>query len=215
VLLDLDGTLSDPKAGIVACFRYAFERLGRPPPEPAVVAPWIGPPLRLIFSHLLQTEDRDLVERAVALYRERYAETGWREAKVYPGVPEGLQALKAQGWSLLVVTSKAQVFAERIVQHFGFADAIARVYGAELGGRFDDKRELMRHVLVETRLLPENAVMVGDRKEDVLAAGASGVPAVGVLYGYGSREELLSAGAATVCSSLSAVCAWLQAQTSA
>jgi phosphoglycolate phosphatase len=199
VLLDLDGTLTDPRAGIVRCIRYALERLQRPCPAEAALASCIGPPLRATFGALLATADGTLIERAMALYRERFAETGLYENEVYEDIPAALDALGRGGHRLVVATSKPAVYAERIVRHFRLDRHFAAIYGPTLDGRFDDKAELLAHVLEAERLVAGDVVMVGDRDADAVAARTNGVRSIGVLWGYGSREELLAAGVDAVC----------------
>lgn len=197
IFFDLDGTLTDPRTGIFNCFRYALVKLGADIPCPAEMTSFIGPPLRVTFSKLLGP-DSALVERAVALYRERFSEVGLYENTLYPEIPSVLSALRKRALTLYVVTAKARVYAEKIVDHFGLSPYFERVYGPELDGTFDHKRELIGHVLASERLQPESVVMVGDRREDILAARSNGICALGVAYGYGGREELLSAGALAV-----------------
>jgi len=199
VLLDLDGTLTDPRPGIVRCIRYALDRLARPCPSDDALATRIGPPLRGTFGTLLETSDPALIERAMGFYRERFADVGLYENQVYDGIPAVLDGLGRGGRQLFVATSKPAVFAERIVRHFALDRHFAGVYGPDLDGRLGDKAELLAHLLTMERLAAPGVVMVGDRHADVLAARANGVRAVGVLWGYGSREELLAAGADAVC----------------
>lgn len=199
VLLDLDGTLTDPRTGIVRSIRHALERLDRPSPPDEALAACIGPPLRGTFGALLATADGALIERAMALYRERFAETGLYENELYTGVPAMLAALGGAGRRLFVATSKPTVFAERIVRHFALDHHLAGVYGPEVDGRLDDKRQLLTHLLAKEGLAADAVVMVGDRAVDVTAAHANGVRAIGVLWGYGSRDELLAAGAHALC----------------
>lgn len=198
VLLDLDGTLTDPGEGILRCIRHAFTALGESCPSDAQLERHIGPPLHLGFAALLGP-DSAKVARAVALYRERFSETGIFENKVYPGIPAALKSLKALGAELIVATSKPTVFAERIVAHFGLADDVMAVFGSELDGTRSDKAELIAHVLKHRSILPNDACMVGDREHDIRGAKANGVSAVGVLWGYGLRQELVEAGAAAIC----------------
>jgi phosphoglycolate phosphatase len=188
VLLDLDGTLTDPRPGIVRCIRYALDRLARPCPSDDALATRIGPPLRGTFGTLLETSDPALIERAMGFYRERFADVGLYENQVYDGIPAVLDGLGRGGRQLFVATSKPAVFAERIVRHFALDRHFAGVYGPDLDGRLGDKAELLAHLLTMERLAAPGVVMVGDRHADVLAARANGVRAVGVLWGYGSRE---------------------------
>jgi phosphoglycolate phosphatase len=198
VLFDLDGTLIDPRVGIVRSLRHALERLARPcPPDEALTA-CIGPPLRSSFATLLATSDRCLIEQAMTLYRERFATVGLYENHVYDGVPAMLDDA-ASGGPLLVATSKPVPFAERILRHLALDHHFRRVYGPDLAGRLDDKTELLAHLLVAERLAGADCVMVGDRRADVIAARANGVRAIGALWGYGSRDELLGAGADALC----------------
>lgn len=198
VLFDLDGTLTDPAEGIIGCFYYAFERMGLPAPDSADLDGCIGPPIRVTFARLLDAPDAAQVERAVACYRERYGTVGLFEARVYAGVPEMLSALRAASLRLVLVTAKAWVYATRVMDRFGLSGYFDAIYGPELNGRFDDKRELMAHAIETSALDPAKAVMVGDRATDMIAARVCGVRGLGVSYGYGSTEELTEAGAAGV-----------------
>jgi phosphoglycolate phosphatase-like HAD superfamily hydrolase len=123
VLLDLDGTLTDPASGILSAVRAALVELGRPPPEAAALRWVIGPPLRASFARLLGGTDQ--VETALALYRERYGAGGLFDAELYPGVRAALAAMAGRGWRLWLCTAKPAVYAERIVDHFGLAPPIA------------------------------------------------------------------------------------------
>ncbi|HET9340696.1 MAG TPA: HAD hydrolase-like protein [Casimicrobiaceae bacterium] len=195
LLFDLDGTLTDNYLGIARSIRYALERLGVEPPDEAVLRRCVGPPLRTTFAALLASDDPASVEQAVALYRERFADLGWRENVVYAGIPEALAALAAQGRRMVLCTSKPEIYARRIVTLFGFTEFLSGVYGADLHGRFDDKALLLAHLVEREGLDATRAVMVGDRHHDVRAARLNGARAVGVLWGYGSEEELAGADA--------------------
>ena len=197
LLVDLDGTLTDPAPGIVGSFRHALEAMGRDPP-PAEELTWIiGPPLRGSFAELLGGSER--VEEALAAYRARYGATGLFEASVYDGVPEALHALKGAGARLFLCTSKPAVYARRILERFDLARHFDAAYGAELDGRFEDKRDLIAHILADRGLKPETCAMLGDREHDVIGASRSGVPAIGALWGFGGEAELKRAGAAVLC----------------
>lgn len=196
ILLDLDGTLIDPAPGILGCCRHALKALGCPVGPEEDLRWVIGPPPRASFARLLG--GRGDLEEAVRIYRARYGETGLFEAAVYPGVVETLAALRARGHTLLLCTSKARPFAERIVEHFALAPWLAGVYGAELDGRLDDKGDLIAHLLEAERIKPEAAVMVGDREHDMRAAARHGMAGIGVLWGYGDEAELRRAGATTL-----------------
>ncbi len=198
-MFDLDGTLTDPKPGIVGCIRFALEQLRVSCPSDDVLASYIGPPLRGTFATLLDTSDAERIEEALQLYRQRFANTGWSENKVYEGVPAMLDTVGRMAAATYVVTSKPAVYAERIVSHFRLDHHFRRVYGAELDGRWDDKAELLAHLLATEGVEPGASVMVGDRAADIVAARANQVRSIGVLWGYGSEAELTDAGADMLC----------------
>ncbi len=197
ICFDLDGTLTDPKSGITRSIRYALERLGRAVPDEVELLWCIGPPLLGSFEKLLgdKTEARD----ALALYRERFGDIGLYENELYPGVREALDALKATGRRLFVATSKPTVYAARIIEHFNLSPYFETVYGSELDGTRTDKTELLNWILEEAKLEPAQTSMVGDRRYDIIGARQNGMSAIGVLYGYGARSELVEAGAARLC----------------
>jgi phosphoglycolate phosphatase len=195
LLFDLDGTLTDPELGITRCIAHALVKLGRAVPDGATLRGCIGPALADSFRALLDTSDPALVRAAIAHYRERFAPIGMFENEVYPGIPELLAALCDAGAELRVVTSKPTVYSASIVEHFGLARWLAGVHGSELDGARTDKADGIAHVLGAEGIAPAAATMIGDRSHDVVGARANGVRAVGVLWGYGSRDELVGAGA--------------------
>jgi len=195
VLFDLDGTLSDPRQGIEASMRHAISTLGLQAREGVSIASLIGSPIRRSFEALLPAPTGDLIEAAVAAYRERYAAIGLFENELYEGVPEALVSLRGQGARLFLATMKPVVFAERILAHFGLDEAIESVHGSRLDSVASDKTEIVEEALSANSLRAEETVMVGDRHYDMSAAVRNGVFPAGVLWGYGSREELLGAGA--------------------
>lgn len=196
LLLDLDGTLIDPAEGIIGSCRHAMERMGCPLGEGEDLRWIIGPSIRLTFARLLN--DRGDPETAVGYYRERYSEWGLTAATPYSGMLDVLAQRRNAGARLILCTAKAAVFAQRVVQHFGFDHLLDGVYGPDLDGRLEDKADLIAHIVEREGLAAREVCMVGDREHDVLAAHRNGIPAVGVLWGYGSREELSSAGAQVI-----------------
>jgi phosphoglycolate phosphatase len=191
VLVDLDGTLTDPFEGIAGCIRHAMRSMELEAPQEDELHGAIGPPLRQSFARLLaRLGAAGRVEEALRSYRERFSAVGLLENRVYPGVPELLGELNAAGCRLFIATSKPTVFARRIVDHFGLSGYFAGVYGSELDGRLENKGDLIRFVLEEEGIAANDAAMIGDRSHDVVGAKANGVFAVGVLWGYGSVEEL-------------------------
>ncbi len=201
ILFDLDGTLTNPFEGITLSIRHALKELGAHVPEQKELLWCIGPPLRTSFPRLLGTDDPTSIERAIALYRERFATVGLFENARYDGVLEMLGALKSDGRKLFVATSKPRVYAERIIERFALAPLFTRVYGAELDGRFDHKKTLIAHLVLEEHLEPSTTLMVGDREHDVVGARANGIRTVGVTYGYGTHAELAYAGAEEIVAS--------------
>ncbi len=194
LLFDLDGTLTDSRPGIFASIRHALAAMDADDAhDDEALRRCLGPPLRESFASLLASRDGAVIDRAIAHYRERFAEIGWRENSVYVGIADSLAALSARGHRMFVCTSKPLVYARRIVEHFGLAGWFARIAGPGLDGALDDKRDLLALLLREERLDPTRTVMIGDRHHDLLAARANGTRAVGVLWGYGSREELAAA----------------------
>ncbi len=195
LLFDLDGTLTNPFQGITKCISYALERMGRPSPPGEDLIWCIGPPLKGSFAKLLDSDDAALAEKALAFYRERFGMVGLFENEVYKGIPEALEALQATGHRLFLATSKPRVYAERIMDHFGLTQYFKEIYGAELDGTRNDKTSLISHILKQESIAPHEAVMIGDRKYDMIGAKENGVCGFGVLWGYGTREELEASGA--------------------
>ena len=189
---DLDGTLTDPFEGITRSILYALDAFDAPHPDHDRLRDCIGPPLQVTFAELL---DRERAPRALELYRERFAETGWRENVPYDGIHDTLATLSEAGYKMFVATTKPHVFAKRIVEHFEMAHCFAAVYGSELDGTRIDKTELLAWALPQ-HPDRDGAVMIGDRKHDMIGAANNRMDAIGVTWGYGSANELTSSGAA-------------------
>jgi phosphoglycolate phosphatase len=195
VLLDLDGTLTDSRPGIVASYQAALRDLGHTPDPTIDMNFVIGPPMNDVMPRVLAHYGDRRVEEGIAAYRHHYGLTGLFDNAVYSGIPEALDALLAAGCALYVATSKRRDFAIRILHHFGLSARLRGIYGAVPGQGIDHKPELIAHVLATEGIAAAEAVMVGDREYDVLGAKANAVRAVGVLWGYGTRQELEAAGA--------------------
>lgn len=193
-LFDLDGTLIDSEVGIVASIEYAVEKLGVPIPPREVLRTWIGPPLRATFP-LAVGNDPEVIERAVALYRERFTEIGWREHTVYAGIAEAIETLAASGITLAVVTSKPDLYAGRIVASLPFGQRFSEVFAVSAHSAHCEKADLVAQALCHFDIPAHETVMVGDRHFDMQGACANGVRAIGVAWGFGSHEELRDAGA--------------------
>ncbi len=197
VLFDLDGTLTDPFEGITGCVQYALEKMGIKSPEKEELKHFIGPPLTDSFMQTFSLTKEE-AEQAVAYYRERFSTVGMFENAVYPGIPSLLQQLRAEGISLAVATSKPTVFSVEILKHFGLYDCFDLVVGSELNGHRVEKDQVIAKVLADCGAENQKVMMVGDRHFDVSGAKKCHLPCIGVLYGYGSREELTEAGAVSL-----------------
>ena len=194
VLFDLDGTLTDSFVGISNAVGYALDRMGVARLSDSVLKKFIGPPLSTSFGEYLGFGDDD-VSRALGLYREYYSATGKFENRVYDGVPQMLGALAECGLKLYVATSKPEPFAVDIVENFGLSAYITRVFGASVDGSRIEKSDVVRYATETSGADEKRAVMVGDRKFDIIGAKDNRLSSVGVLYGYGGRDELVNAGA--------------------
>jgi phosphoglycolate phosphatase len=193
LFFDLDGTLIDSAVGITRCVAYALERLDTPVPPPQELRRWIGPALRISFAPLLR--DMEQVELAVNYYRERFDAHGWLEHEVYPGIPELIETLHAQGHRLAVVTAKNEPHARRILEHLPFGHRFVEIVGASPDGRLSHKPELIGEALRRLRIEADGVWMIGDRHMDIDGARQHGLRSVGVLWGFGSEDELRDAGA--------------------
>ncbi len=196
LFFDLDGTLIDSAVGITRCVAYALERMQQPVPPPAELRRWIGPALRTSFTPLFGDAQR--VEQAVALYRERFELHGWQEHDVYAGIGEVVQGLHAAGHRLAVVTAKNEPHARRIVEHLPFGGCFEEVIGATADGARSHKPELIGEALRRLSLAPARCWMIGDRRMDIEGARHHGMRNIGVLWGFGGREELTAAGAGSL-----------------
>ena len=194
IYFDLDGTLTDPYEGITKSIVHALQRFDVPVPADEQLASYIGPSLRETFAELV---GHDNSERALALYRERYADVGWRENTPYYGIHDVLETLASAGHRLFVATAKPTVFAARIIEHFRMGKYFERVLGCELDGTRGDKTDLLQWALPQ--FSPgARTIMVGDRSHDMVAAINCNMEPLGVTYGYGSAAELQGSGAARI-----------------
>lgn len=185
---DLDGTLVDPKEGITGSIQHALTEMGADVPHADELEWCIGPPLLGSFQTLLG-EGADAHE-ALAIYREHYGEEGMYIADVYDGVGEMFDALHSFDIPLYIATSKPAIFATEIVEHFGIASHITRLFGSELDGTNSDKTELLQFALDETGVDPTQSLMVGDRRFDIFGAKNNDIPNIGALWGFGEPDEL-------------------------
>ncbi len=200
VIFDLDGTLTKSEEGIWNCVKYAAQKLGFAQPDAPTLRKFIGPPLTYSFMTYMGM-DEEMADRAVEVYRKRYTTVGLFENRVYPGIRRLFRTLKREGWYIGVATGKPQAASERILKHFGLDKFISRVAGP-LGKHSEEKVDLIRRALPEAW---DEAWMVGDRKFDIEGAKAAGVKSIGVGYGYGSEDELRTAGCDVYCETVQEV----------
>ena len=195
ILFDLDGTLTDPKEGITKSVQHALEHFGIQTDDLDSLTPFIGPPLRDSFKRYYGFSDEQAWE-GVQAYREYFSVRGWVQNKEYPGIKEMLEALKEAGRVLLVATSKPEEFAKKILDHFDMAEYFDFIGGANMDETRVRKGDVIRYVLEENQITElDKVVMIGDREHDIIGAKENSIDSIGVLYGYGDREELSVAGA--------------------
>lgn len=195
VLFDLDGTITDSGSGIINSVKYALKKAGRKIPPEDELRKFIVPPLQEQFMKCCGIEEKEAAEMVV-LYREYYQEEGIFDNRVYDGVMEMLKTLKEAGLTIVMATSKPEKFAKMIAEHFGFAKYFDLIGGACMDGARTKKQEVIQYVLEQCKEKDREKIrMVGDRCYDIEGANREGIRAIGVLYGYGSKEELEEAGA--------------------
>ena len=195
MLFDLDGTLTDSGEGIINCAQYAFRQMGYPVPPREQMGVFVGPPLWQSFIRFGIPPER--ADEAVTVFRSRYIPIGKFENTPYPGIRELLETLKAKGHKLFVATSKPEVTAIEVLEHFDLAKYFDFICGATLDGSRTSKSDVIAFLLEQNGRI-DNAVMVGDTAYDVTGAAAHGIPTIGVAWGYGSLEEMKQAGAAAI-----------------
>ena len=192
ILFDLDGTITDPAIGITNSVMYALKRYGIEVEKREEIYKFIGPPLAGSFSKYYGFSKEEAV-RAVEIYREYFSEKGLFENKVYDGIEDMLISLNKVGKNLYLATSKPEIFAKKILEHFNLDSYFKDIVGSELNGDRVEKAEVIKCVIDRHKI--KNALMVGDRCFDILGAKENGISSCGVLYGYGTKEELRNAGA--------------------
>ena len=195
ILFDLDGTLTDSGEGIINCVIYALERFGLPIPSRDSLRYFVGPPLHESF--IKQGVPADRAEEAVAVYRERYVPTGMFENTPYPGVRKLLEALKAEGHTLYVASSKPEWMCVEILKHFDLDKYFEMICGATMDTSRTNKEAVIEY-LIQQNGKTDNMIMVGDTKFDILGANYHNIPSVGVSWGYGNVSEMETAGASSI-----------------
>lgn len=191
ILIDLDGTLTDPKVGITTSARYGLNKVGHPIADSENIDWIIGPPLKASLAKLLDVDlNDDLAEQALLGYRERFAVTGLFENHLFEDIAATLAELKARGYGLFLATAKPEVYAKQILEHFNLLQYFDYPYGSELSGERTNKADLIAYILEKEKLIPEECLMIGDREHDILGARKNGIETIAVNYGYGSAQEL-------------------------
>ncbi|HEM3539297.1 HAD family hydrolase [Streptococcus suis] len=197
ILFDLDGTLTDSGQGILNSVAYALEKMGIEEPDTANLNRFIGPPLYESFSRFYQLSPED-TQSAVDAFRVYFKEKGMFENQLYPGIIPLLEELRTAGKTLVIATSKPEIFAKQILEHFGIAHYFDVIAGASLDSSRISKADVIGYAINQLEAFPKHAVMIGDREHDIEGARRHQLPAIGVLYGYGSKQEFEKAGATMI-----------------
>lgn len=188
ILFDLDGTLTDPFLGITRSVAYSLKSFGIEVDDLETLKPFIGPPLDVSFREYYHMDEAQSW-KAVEKYREYFSKKGLFENKVYEGIEDFLQSLLNMDMKLYVCTSKPEVFAKEILDHFSLTPYFTGIYGATLDGSLKNKGDVIVHCIKQEQLNIQDCMMVGDRQHDIVGAHQNQIPCIGVLYGYGSLEE--------------------------
>ncbi|HFR3591067.1 HAD family hydrolase [Streptococcus suis] len=197
ILFDLDGTLTDSGQGILNSVAYALEKMGIEEPDAANLNQFIGPPLYESFSRFYQLSPED-TQSAVDAFRVYFKEKGMFENQLYPGIIPLLEELRTAGKTLVIATSKPEIFAKQILEHFGIAHYFDVIAGASLDSSRISKADVIGYAINQLEAFPKQAVMIGDREHDIEGARMHQLPAIGVLYGYGNKQEFEKAGATMI-----------------
>lgn len=185
-LFDLDGTLSDPQVGIITCMQYALSHFGIQE-EYSNLLKYIGPPLASTFADYLPAEK---VDEAVMKYRERFSTQGIYENELYAGVEDLLQEITKNNGRVFLATSKPEEYAVEIIKHFGLYQYFAGIAGSSMNNMHETKADVINKVIIKNKLQKAESIMIGDREHDLIGAKQMELDAVGVLYGFGNKEEL-------------------------
>ena len=194
ILFYLDGTLTDPAVGITNSVAYALEKYGIKVEDRKSLYSCIGPPLNDSFVKYYAFTPEKAME-AIMVYREYFRDKGIFENEVYEGIPELLEKIKKSGRKIVLATSKPEEFAVRILEHFDLAKYFDVVAGASMDEKRNKKGDVIKYAIEKGGFSTDDAVMIGDREHDIYGARENGIPSIGVLFGYGDREELEKAGA--------------------
>lgn len=202
LFFDLDGTLTNPALGITNSFKYAYKYFGMEIPSYEKLCTFIGPPLVETFKNNFGFDDKK-AEEGVKVYREYFSTKGLFENSVYPGIENLLEKLKKNQKHLVVATSKPELFALQILEHFNLSKYFDFICGSLMDESRSEKSEVISYALEKCKNPPtEKILMIGDRKHDILGAKKNGIKSCGVLFGYGTKEELENSGADFICKNI-------------
>lgn len=202
ILFDLDGTLTDPGMGITNSVMHALKKYGIEVENRETLYKFIGPPLIDSFEKYYGFSHEEAV-KSVDYYREYYADKGIYENEVYNGIEAMLQKLSEEGKKIILATSKPEPFAREILRHFGLDKYFLFAAGSTMNETRTNKADVIEYALCECGITEKSSVvMVGDREHDIIGANENGIDSIGVLFGYGSREELENAGATYIAESV-------------
>ena len=189
ILFDLDGTLTDPYLGITNSIKYSLGKLGITEENNDKLKLFIGPPLERSFMEYYSF-DKETVKKAIGYYREYFSEKGIYENTLYDGIENILTELNNKNRKCILATSKPEIFAGRILEYFRISTYFKYIAGSDMEGAFVEKEDIIRRVIEKYKLDKKETIMIGDRKYDIIGANRNGIDSIGVLYGYGSREEM-------------------------
>lgn len=195
LLFDLDGTLTDSRPGIITSIQHALAEAGLNVPTAENLLWCIGPPILQSFQILVGPESPHLFDSTVQIYRKRYSDVGIFDSALYEDIPEVLAGLHEQGHILHVATSKATIFATRIIEHYRLGPYFTSVDGSELDGTRADKASLIAYIMEREKIAKNDVFMIGDREHDMIGAVKNGIRGIGALWGYGTGKELMASGA--------------------
>jgi len=196
ILFDLDGTLTDSAVGILNSVRLVYSRFGIPLPAEDELRSFIGPPLEVTFPRYGIPAER--VQEAIDVFRSRYVPIGKFENSPYPGIPEMLASLRSAGHRLCVATSKPEETAVEILAHFHLDVFFSSICGATMDSSRVSKSQVIEYLFQQYPCTGSNIVMVGDTAFDVIGASKFHIPTIGVSWGYGTVDEMTTAGAAAI-----------------
>ncbi len=193
IAFDLDGTLTDPESGLTSAFAYALSKMGLPFENKKSLCRFIGPPLKAEFRSVYNLSDAD-AEECVRLFREYFSVYGWWDNTLYKGIPQLLEKLKSDGKTLILATSKPEIFAKKILRFFDIEKYFSFIGAATLDHSRVEKADILEYALNFVGAEKKSSIMIGDRIYDAEGAHSAGIDSLGVLWGHGTRAEIESSG---------------------